>query len=139
LFFTGFSRTASDIAEEQIKRVSSNKSSLTQMYNMVGEAIDILNGTSDLADFGKLIGESWQLKRTLGKGVSTEYIDFLYNKAISAGATGGKLLGAGSGGFLLFFVEPDLQDSVKKALFSLLYVPFKFENSGSQIIFGGRK
>jgi D-glycero-alpha-D-manno-heptose-7-phosphate kinase len=135
LFFTGFSRTASDIAGEQIKQTPNRKQELSEMHSMVNEAIKILNGDSDLLDFGKLIHETWQLKRSLTDKISTPYIDYICDTALGAGASGGKLLGAGSAGFILFFVQPELQAKVREALSSLLYVPFRFENSGSQIIF----
>lgn len=136
LFFTGFSRTASQIAKEQIDRVKDNKSALQTMYEMVDEGVKVLTGSGNLADFGCLLDKGWRLKRTLGRGVSTEYIDYLYSTAITAGAIGGKLLGAGGGGFLLLFVEPDRQLAVKERL-RLLQVPFKFVANGSKIIFNG--
>ncbi len=135
LFFTGFSRTASEIAGEQIKQTPNKKRELTEMQRMVDKATDIFSGDNDLLDFGKLLHESWQLKRSLTKKISTPYMDFLYETATHAGATGGKLLGAGGGGFMLFFVKPELQPRVREALSGLLCVPFRFENSGSQIIF----
>ena len=137
LFFTGFSRTADQVAKEQIERMGDNKQALREICGMVDEGINILIGSSDLANFGRLIGESWKLKKGLSPNVSTEYIDYLYANAISAGAMGGKLCGAGGGGFLLFFVEPDVQASVKERLSSLLHVPFRFENKGSHILFNG--
>ncbi|MDP2729891.1 MAG: GHMP kinase [Dehalococcoidales bacterium] len=135
LIFTGFSRTASEIAGEQIKVTPNKKEELKEMYGMVDEAINILNGDSDISDFGKLLHESWQLKRSLTDKISTLYIDGIYDAAIKAGAAGGKLLGAGGGGFILFLVRPELQPRVKESLPGLLQVPFRFENSGSQIIF----
>lgn len=135
LFFTGFSRTASQIAKAQIERVEENKPILKSLYEMVDEGTGILLTNNKLANFGKLLNEAWKLKRQLSDKVSTDYIDYLYANAISAGAVGGKLLGAGGGGFLLFFVEPDAQPKVKEKLSSLLYVPFRFENQGSKIIF----
>jgi len=135
LFFTGFSRTASEIAEEQIKQIPSKSRELAEMYRMVDEAISIFNSDNDLLDFGKLLHQSWQLKRSLTNKISTPYIDYVYETAIGAGATGGKLLGAGGAGFILFFVKPELKPEVKEALNGLLNVPFQFENSGSQIIF----
>ncbi len=135
LFFTGFSRTASQIAGEQIKQIPNKKRELTEMQRMVDEAINILNGNNDLLDFGKLLHESWQLKRSLTNKISTPYIDYVYETATRAGATGGKLLGAGGAGFILFFVKPELQPEVKESLHGLLHVPFQFENLGSQIIF----
>ncbi len=135
LLFTGFSRTASQIAGEQIKQTPNKKRELTEMCRMVDEAINILNGNNDLLDFGKLLHESWQLKRSLTNKISTPYIDYVYEAATRAGATGGKLLGAGGAGFILFFVKPELQPEVKESLHGLLHVPFQFENLGSQIIF----
>lgn len=134
LFFTGFSRTASQIAEAQIKNIPNKKPELSRMYEMVQEARDILNG-GDLLKFGKLLDESWQLKRSLSDKISTGHIDDLYNSAMKAGAIGGKLLGAGGGGFVLLFVEPQHKPKVRSALKDLLEVPIKFENLGSQIIF----
>ena len=135
LFFTGFSRIASEIAKEQIKQTPNKKRELTEMHRMVDSAINILNGNSDLFEFGKLLQEGWRLKQNLTDNISTSDIDDIYDRAIRAGATGGKLLGAGGGGFVLFFVKPELQSKVKESLRDLLCVPFRFENSGSQIIF----
>lgn len=135
LLFTGFSRTASEIAGEQIKQTAHKKRELSEMYQMVDEAINILNSDSDLLDFGKLLHESWQLKRSLTGKISTPYIDYIYQTALNAGATGGKILGAGGGGFILFFVKPELQNKVKESLHGLLHAPFRFESLGSQIIF----
>ena len=137
LFFTGFSRTASTIAQDQIDNMQKNKSILPEMYALVDEGVKILTGESKLAEFGRLLGETWKMKRRLARKVTTDYIDYIYSNAISAGAIGGKLLGAGGGGFILFYVEPDLQPRVKERLSSLLNVPFKFEKRGSQIIFNG--
>ena len=135
LLFTGFSRTASQIAGEQIKQIPNKKRELAEMQRMVDEAINILNGNNDLLDFGKLLHESWQLKRSLTNKISTPYIDYVYETATRAGATGGKILGAGGGGFILFFVRPEVQTRVKESLHGLLHVPLRFENLGSQIIF----
>ena len=135
LVFSGFSRTASEIAREQIKQTPSKKRELTEMCRIVDEAVKILTGDNDIADFGKLLHEGWQLKRSLSNKISSPYTDYLYETAIRAGATGGKLLGAGGGGFVLLFVKPELQPKVREALGDLLFVPFRFENSGSQIIF----
>ena len=134
LFFTGFSRTASQIAAHQIKNIPNKKKELRRMFEMVYEAIDILNG-NNIVKFGRLLDESWKLKRTLSDKISSSHIDDLYAAAIRAGAVGGKLLGAGGGGFILFFVEPKKQQKVRTVLKSLLEVPIKFENLGSQIIF----
>lgn len=135
LFFTGFSRNASDIAEEQIKSTNEKVSELSEMYQMVTYGIDILSGSGDLVDFGRLLDHAWQVKRSLTKSISTVEIDEIYDTAVEAGAVGGKLLGAGGGGFVLLFVRPQDQERVKDSLKGLLHVPFRFESSGSQIIF----
>lgn len=136
LFFTGLSRVASEIAGEQIKKTPDKKNELNKMREMVEEAISILNGgDSDITDFGRLLHESWMIKRSLTNKISTSRIDKIYEAAIGAGVLGGKLLGAGGGGFFLFFVEAENQPKVREKLKDLLYVPFKFENLGTQIIY----
>ncbi len=136
LFFTGFSRTASVIAKDYIDGAKVHPDIIESMHKMVEEGIEILE-RKDIKDFGLLLHEGWQLKHSLSKKISTDYIDFLYHKAKIAGATGGKLCGAGGGGFLLLFVEPDKQKNVQDALSSLVYVPFRFENEGTKVIFNG--
>lgn len=138
LFFTGLSRYASEIAAEQIKNTSNKTAELTTMKGMVDEAIKILNGNGPLDDFGKLLDKSWKIKKTLSSQISNDHVDKIYDAALEAGALGGKLLGAGGGGFILFFVKPELQPKVREKLKNLLYVPFKFENLGSQIIYYGQ-
>ena len=135
LFFTGFSRLASEIEEDKIKQISNKKSELSSLYNMVEDAIDILNGEGDIVDFGRLLHESWRLKKSLSDKVSTSYIDDIYETGIKNGAIGGKLLGAGGGGFILFFVKPEDRDRLKQTLGHLLHVPFRFDTTGSQIIY----
>ena len=135
LFFTGFSRNASDIAAEQIKATRRKVPELTRMQEMVDESIAILQDTSDVTAFGRLLDEGWQLKRALTDKVSTAQIDDMYETARQSGAIGGKLLGAGGGGFLLLFVRPEEQGRVQDALRGLLHVPFRFETGGSRIIF----
>ncbi len=136
LFFTGFSRFSSEVAKYQIKAISRKKLELNLMFEMVEEAVNILNSNTQSFDsFGKLLDESWRLKRSLTNKISTSVIDRIYETAMRSGALGGKLLGAGSGGFMIFFVKPALQDKIKAALRKLLYVPIKFENLGSQIIY----
>ena len=135
LIFTGFSRTASDVAGEQIAAISDKRSELRAMQDLVLEAMTILQSQRDICDFGKLLHESWILKRSLTNSISNPKIDDIYNKAVRAGAIGGKLLGAGGGGFMLIFVKPDHLATVREALKDFLYVPFAFENEGSQIIF----
>lgn len=135
LFFTGFSRTASEIAGEQIQATPTKTQELRRMQQMVDEAIRILQGTEDLTAFGRLLHEGWQVKRSLTRRISTPQIDALYEAACASGAVGGKLLGAGGGGFLLLVVRPEAQDRVKEALRGVLHVPFRFETGGSRIIF----
>jgi len=136
LFFTGFPRTASEIADEQIKKIPDRKKELNKMLEMVDESTDILNSSdSNLKDFGKLLNDAWMIKRSLTHRISTPTIDKIYKDALSAGALGGKLLGAGGGGCILFFVEPEKQERVKKKLKNLLYIPFNLENLGSQIVY----
>jgi len=136
LFFTGSSRTASNIAKEQIRKTPDRKKELIRMTEMVDEAIDILNESdTDLTDFGKLLHENWMIKRKLTDKITNNQIDKIYDDARKAGALGGKILGAGGGGFILFFVEPEKQQKVMKKMKNLLYVPFRFENLGSQIVY----
>lgn len=135
LLFTGFARNASEIAEEQIKNTPKNKTELSTMKGMVHEALSLLRSSASINEWGTLLGESWKLKQTLSNKISTESINQIYSTARSAGALGGKLLGAGGGGFMLLFAEPSIQPKIKEALKHLLFVPFNFENSGSQIIF----
>jgi len=136
IFFTGFSRTASEIAGEQIKKTPEKRKELIRMAEMVDEAVSILNSSnSDITDFGRLMHETWMIKRSLTNKITTPFIDNVYEIAIKVGALGGKLLGAGGGGCILFFVKPEDQPKVKEKLKNLLYVPFKFENLGSQIIY----
>lgn len=136
MFFTGFPRIASEIAYGQIKAIPQKKTELKLMCQMVEEAVNILNSNHDsFDDFGKLLNESWKIKRSLTPKISTPEIDTIYQTALRAGALGGKLLGAGSGGFILFFVRLEQQHKVRKALGKLLYIPFRFEDLGSQIIY----
>ncbi len=136
LFFLGFPLNASEIAGEQIRKTPEKKNELKAMMEMVDEAIDILNGSSsEITDFGKLMHESWMIKRSLTNKITTPFIDEIYETAIKAGALGGKLLGAGGGGCILFFVEPEHRHNIKEKLSKLLYVPFKFHNLGSQIAY----
>ena len=136
LFFTGFPRNASEIAGEQVRKTPENRNELKTMMSMVDEALRTLNGSEErLIDFGKLLHESWMLKRGLTQRITNPSIDEIYQAGMGAGAAGGKLLGAGGGGFMLFFVKPVLQPIVKEKLGKLLHVPFKFHNLGSQIIY----
>lgn len=134
LYFTGFSRNASEIASHQIKNIPNKGKELERMYQMVQEAMRLLN-KNKITDFGKLLHESWQIKRQLSEKITTSHIDDIYETARGAGAIGGKLLGAGGGGFVLLFAPPGAQKKIKEKLKKLLLVPFKFETMGTQIIF----
>ena len=134
LFFTGFSRNASEVAEEQIKQTPAKKRELKRIHEMVSEAITLLDG-DDLSDFGRLLHESWMIKRELTNKITTPAMDDIYEAGLKAGALGGKLLGAGGGGSMLFFAKPELHSNIKEALSRLTYIPFRFENLGSQIIY----
>lgn len=134
LFFTGILRTASDVAKHQIAAIDSKREELATMTAMVDEAAHILNNGSDIADFGRLLNESWAIKRCLTDKITSPVIDDIYAKGLRSGACGGKLLGAGGGGYILFFVDPERRQEMKDSL-GLVHVPFKFESQGSQIIF----
>ncbi len=135
LFFTGFSRIASDIAKTKIDNFKKCEIELKAMKAMVDQAIHILQDPDvSIDEFGKLLDENWKFKRGLSDRVTNPEIDKIYKDAKDAGALGGKILGAGGGGFLLLFVKPELQLQVRKCLHNLIYVPFEFDNSGSQVI-----
>lgn len=135
-FYTGQSRIAEEIAAEQVSRMETLEERMSRMKGMVERAIDILNTeTEDITRFGELLHEAWEIKSKLTNRVSSKWVDKLYTDALGAGAIGGKLCGAGGGGFLLLFVPPENQEAVKRSLDSALYVPFRFENLGSQVIF----
>lgn len=136
LFFTGFSRFSSDIQKGTEKSMKDKTSQLIEMYHLVDDAEKILTDKNiSLNEFGKLLDYTWKLKRGISGGISTGSIDEQYAKAMNAGALGGKLLGAGGGGFLLFYVPLEKQSDVKNALKDQMYVPFKFENDGTKIIY----
>lgn len=135
LVFTGFSRSASEIAQEQIKNIPNRKKELTAIRQMVDCAIDILNSDRDIVEFGKLLHESWEFKKCLSSKISNSKLDDLYKTALGYGAVGGKLLGAGGGGFMLLFVCPKDREKLKQSLKDYLEVKFSFENEGSQIIY----
>lgn len=135
LFFTGFSRFSSDIQKGTEKSMKDKTQQLLEMYKLVDDAEKILTDkNTSLDEFGKLLDYTWQLKRGISSGISTDSIDEQYERAKKAGALGGKLLGAGGGGFLLFYVPKDKQADVKKALAGQMYVPFCFENDGTKVI-----
>lgn len=136
MFFTGFTRFSSDVQMANNAKNSENKKErLKKMYELVDEAEAVLtNKERDLDDFGRLLDVTWRLKKGTGDAVSTSSIDELYEKGIKAGALGGKLLGAGGGGFLVFYVQPEKQKMVKEAMKDLMHIPFRFEDGGTRVI-----
>lgn len=134
MFFTGFSRFSFSIQTEHEKAIPKNECRLMEILSLASQAEAILTD-GNLDDFGRLLDYTWQLKRGLTAAVSTEDIDQFYAAAKSAGALGGKLLGAGGGGFLLLYVCPENQPSVRKALSQLKEIPFQFESGGARILY----
>lgn len=138
MFFTGFTRFSSDVQKanagsKETQEVKEKR--LLEMLALVDKAEHILTDKhTDLDDFGRLLDHTWKLKRQTGSAVSTNSIDDLYEKGMQAGALGGKLLGAGGGGFLVFYVQPEYQEAVKEAMKDLMYIPFKFEDGGTRVI-----
>jgi len=135
LYFTGIFRNAPEIAIEQIKHINDHKTALREMRSMVDSAVKLLKGNGALEEFGEMLHEAWMIKRSLSDRITNTAIDSIYSAARSAGAIGGKLLGAGGGGFMLLFVTPERHYLVRERLEKLFKVPFRFENGGSQIIF----
>lgn len=137
MFFTGFTRLSSDVQRRNnISGNPDNKSTLHQMVELVDEAEKILcDDNRDLDDFGRLLDLTWKLKKRTGSAITNDGIDSLYEKGIEAGALGGKLLGAGGGGFLLFYVPKEKQESVFKSMKPLMHIPFEFENTGTRVIY----
>jgi len=135
LYFTGFSRIASEIAQEQLRMTPHKKRELDTMLQLVNEAEDIVASPNrPLQELGSLLHESWQIKRTLTQKISNANIDEIYQAGLSAGALGGKLLGAGGGGFMLFFVPPEKREMLRLRLKKLLCVPFTFSTKGSEVV-----
>lgn len=135
LYFTGINRTAAGVAASYTSRFNECASKVQSISELVDQGIQILTSSDDLSAFGELLHEAWALKSSLSRAVTNSTIDAIYDDARSAGAIGGKLLGAGGGGFLLLFVPPEQQPAVSERLDGLIRVPFQFENAGSQIIF----
>ncbi len=134
LVFTGFARLASEVAKTKIDNLGKRAEEIKRIARMVDEGVDILASSRPIAEFGALLHEAWSNKRKLSDSVSTEAIDRIYADALEAGAVGGKLLGAGGGGFMLLFVAPAKQEAVRKRLGKFVHVPFDFEMSGSRIV-----
>lgn len=135
LFFTGVSRFSSDVQKDTMSNQEEKLTQLKEMLSLVDEAQAILEDKhSDFNEIGRLLDHTWKLKRKTGGKISNGSIDELYERGLKAGALGGKLLGAGGGGFLLFYVEPDKRDNLLKELDELMHVPFKFEDEGTTVV-----
>lgn len=135
MFFTGFTRFSSDMQKANAKGYHDKTKQLLEMLDLVDDAQKILTDkNADLDDFGRMLDHTWKLKRQTGGAITTNSIDALYQRGIEAGALGGKLLGAGGGGFLVFYVQPEKKKAVKEAMKDLLYVPFHFEDGGTRVI-----
>ena len=135
MFFTGFTRFSSEIQKTNQQGYFEKVKQLKQMYELVDAAETLLEDDhSNLDEFGTLLDVTWRLKRQTGKAITTNSIDLLYEKGMEAGALGGKLLGAGGGGFLIFYVRPEKKKAVMEAMKELLYIPFRFEENGTQVI-----
>jgi D-glycero-alpha-D-manno-heptose-7-phosphate kinase len=135
LFFTGFSRLSAEVQDALVTAIPNRIAQLERMKALVDEAQAILEGAGDLDAFGELLDEGWQIKRTLSDRVTTNGIDELYGRAKAAGARGGKLLGSGSGGFLVFYADEDRHDAVRRAMAGSMEVPFAFEPEGSRVLY----
>lgn len=134
LYYTGLTRISSEILAEQKENIADKNQILNQMLEMVDDAEKVM-GKGDLEQWGKMLDKTWHMKRSLASKISNSDIDFMYEKAKNAGAIGGKVLGAGGGGFLLLYVSDENKESVRKALSDYKEVDFEFENEGSRIIF----
>lgn len=136
LFFTGISRNSYQIESAKIQDIGKRQEQLGAMQQMVGEALDILAAPlTEFDAFGHLLHRTWEMKKQLSDSVSSGLIDEIYEAAIANGALGGKILGAGGGGFILFYVPPEHQNDVRRALCRLIHVPFKFDDQGCQTVF----
>jgi D-glycero-alpha-D-manno-heptose-7-phosphate kinase len=135
LFYTGIKRTASNVAQSYVNNIEEKKRQMQLMMELVDEGIAILNSDHDIRDFGRLLHEAWKVKCSFSDRVSNSSVDEIYTKAISAGAIGGKITGAGGGGFMVLFVPPEQRQQVREKLENFVHVPFRFEGFGSQIIF----
>lgn len=136
MFFTGFTRFSSEVQKvNNVSGTEDKREKLKKMYELVDVAEAVLTDKEkDLDDFGRLLDTTWKLKKGTGSSISTSSIDRLYEKGIAAGALGGKLLGAGGGGFLVFYVQPEKQKDVREVMKDLMYIPFKFEDGGTRVI-----
>lgn len=135
LVFSGVSRISSEVAKEQFSRIDRNRDALNELAAMAAEAGEVLAGDGDLEDFGRMLDDSWRIKRSLSDRISNDHLDGMYAAARNAGALGGKVLGAGSGGFLLFFVPPERHGRVIEALRCRISIPVEFDFRGSIVAY----
>ncbi len=135
LYYTGASRLSSEVAKEIVENLPRRREVLLRMRELVDEAVGILRGDADLDSFGRLLDEGWRLKRGLGSRVSSPRIDGIYDAALRHGALGGKLLGAGGTGFMMFYAPPERHGEIREAFSGHVPVPFEFETHGSAIIY----
>ena len=135
LIFSGLSRKGAEITTDQIKNIKKKSEKYEKMYELVNEAYDILKKRKSVDNFGELLNHQWKLKKTFSDKITNPEIDKIYNKAIKAGAIGGKLLGAGNGGFLLFYARKKNHNKIMNSLKDYLHVPFNFDTTGSQVIY----
>ncbi|MBE5796506.1 MAG: kinase [Clostridiales bacterium] len=137
MYFTGFTRLSSEVQKDNAASSTANRNAiLREMHQLVDEAQSALTNVSgSLDEFGRLLDYTWRLKRQTGSRISTNSIDEMYARGVQAGALGGKLLGAGSGGFLIFYVQPEKREAVRQAMSDLLEIPFSFEENGSQVLY----
>ena len=135
LFYSGIKRTAADVAGTYVTKLDDKKHQLRIMKDLVEEGISLLNSSHDIGGFGELLHEAWQVKRSLSTNISNAHVDGMYEKARKAGAIGGKITGAGGGGFMLLFAPPERHENIKRVLRNMINVPFKFDFTGSQIIY----
>jgi len=134
LFFTGISRFSSEISKSQVENISQNKLQLREISDLTNQALKTLMSNDNIEDFGRLLNESWNIKKTLSKNITNNTIDQAYKEAMKAGALGGKILGAGGGGFMLIFAAPENHFKIKEALSSFTHVPFEFETEGTKVV-----
>ena len=139
LFYTGIRRTASQVAGSYISDIDAKQQHMKRMADLLTEGIDLLQSGRDIGEFGRLLNEAWQIKRSLGPRISNSLVDDIYERARRAGALGGKIAGAGGGGFMMLFVPPDRQVHVREMLSAFIHVPFEFETSGSQVVYYDRQ
>lgn len=136
LGFTGLTRNSTQVAGRHIEAIRNGTTAMSEIHSLARQGIDAISGQQDFSEIGRLLQDGWHIKRGNADGVSNSDIDDIFNVAMKAGAYGGKLLGAGGGGFIMFLAPPKLHEKIKAALPKIrVWVPFKFDVTGSQVIF----